>query len=115
MTANIASEDATVKKGAYFYEAFDTEDDALPRYKVGCFTLPNTTTSSDTATIDLYKKFGITKPLLVKFYQHTTENSVIVDESESTVSTISMQNNTMSIAVNGSSSAAKRLCLVYGI
>ena len=53
----------------------------LKRFKTGCFTLPTTTTSADTTTIDLQKEFGITRFMGIRGFQHTTENSVIEDET----------------------------------
>lgn len=106
---------SATKRGSTFSTTTDTTVFTNPRFKVGTFTLPTTTTSSDTTTINLWENFGIRKLLAIDGWQHTTENSVIELESVDAVSTTAVDGNTLSIAVNGTSDATKRVYTVYGI
>ena len=98
----------SINKGSY--------SDKLSRFKVGMFTTPTATTSSDTVAIDLEDNFGIRKLMFFRGFQHITENSVINDEaSDDAASTTAVVNNTLTITTNGTAVASKRVYLVYGI
>ena len=103
-------------QGVYNSHTTDTLNDVNPRFKVGCFTTPTTTTSADTVSINLWENFGIRRFMGFRGYQHVVENSVIEDEAKTTdASVTAMQNNTLTITINGSAGAAKRFYVVYGI
>lgn len=83
----------------------------IPRVKVGALTLPATTDDGDTATVDLYKQFGITKVLAIEGFIHTTTDSVIVAEAPTTT----VDRETLTITVGGSTDNKKRFYVIWGV
>jgi len=113
MTAAISP--SATKDGRETYQIRTTSDDSLPRFKMVTATLNTSTTENDTVAINIAESLGMTKILAVSGWYHTTENQVIVPESVGSASTTAMVNNTLTISVNGVSTAAKRTYNIYGI
>ena len=84
---------------------------SAPRVKVGYFTLPETADATDTVTIDCFALFGITKVLAVEGFAHTTTDSVMVQENNTT--TVDRESITITIAAGTDND--KRFLVVYGI
>lgn len=104
------------KDGRYTFQKRDTLVDANPRFKVGLITAPATTTSADTVAVDIHQNFGMTKFMGIKGWQHPTTDQVIqLESADGSESTTAMQNNTLTITVNGTSAAQKRVYAIYGI
>ena len=114
MTAAVTASDSNM--GVYHSINKDSYDDKNTRFKVGCFTVPTATTSSDTCAIDLEESFGIKRFMGIRAFQHyPTENSIIQEESVASESATAVVNNTLTISINGTASACKRFYVIYGV
>ena len=99
--------------GSYHNETATSsaKDGGSPRFKVGYVTAPNTTDSANTITVDVYDNFGITKVLAVEGFTHSTEDSVIVEDTQTTT----VSGTTLVITVGGITSNQKKFYTIYGI
>jgi len=104
----------TQKRGSCFSTTTDTTVFTNPRFKVGFVTIGATSTSADTTTVNL-RDFGIKRLMAIEGYEHTTENSIIELESTIEESVITVDGDTLTITVNGTSAASKRVYKMYGI
>lgn len=84
---------------------------SAPRVKVGYWTLPDTADAADTVTVDCFALFGITKVLAVEGFVHTTTDSVMTAEDNTT--TVDRESITVTIAAGSDND--KRVMVVYGI
>lgn len=109
MTAVTAS---VVKIGTQISVSSSSAKHTAPLFKQGRITLPTTTTSVDTFTVDLYENFGISRLLGLYDFTHTTEDSVIVEES---AASSSVDRGVLTITINGTTLATKRALAVLGI
>jgi hypothetical protein len=89
----------------------DAIDGGLPRFKMGVFTCPDTTDATNTVSIDVYERFGITKVLIVEIFTHTTTNSVVIQDASTTV----VDGTTLTVTIAAGSDDDKRAIVVYGI
>jgi hypothetical protein len=90
----------------------DAVDAGLPRFKVGYFTCPDTADATNTVTVDVYDKFGITKVLVVEEFAHTTTDSVVIQE---TLVTTAVTGTKLTVTIPAGSDNDKRVVAVYGI
>lgn len=86
-------------------------DDGKPRFKVGYFTCPDTADATNTVTVDVYNKFGITKVLIVEGFSHTTTDSVVIQEADTTTFT----GTRLTVTIAAGTDNDKRFFAVYGI
>lgn len=82
-----------------------------PRFKVGYITCGATVDDGETFSVNLYENFKITKLLGIIGFIHTTANSVIVVEAPTTT----VDRETLTITVGGSTDNKQRFYVVYGI
>lgn len=87
-------------------------DGGKPRFKVGCFTCPDTADATNTVTVDVYDKFGITKVLIVEEFAHTTTDSVVIQEA---LATTAVTGTKLTVTIPAGSDNDKRVIVVYGI
>ena len=85
---------------------------AIPRYKVGYLTLPDTTDAADTVSIDVFAEFGIIKVLAFEGFVHTTTDSVVAQEAY-VANTNSGTNLTLTVPAGTDND--KRFIVIYGI
>ena len=79
--------------------------------KFGLITAPNTTDDGDTIAINIWNELGMKRILGVKGWRHSTDNSVIVTENP----TCTVDNNTLTLTVGGSTDNDSRAYLVVGV
>ena len=106
---------SATKRGSTFTNTTDTTVYINPRFKVGFATIGNTTTNADTTTVNLWEKFGIKTLLGIEAWNHNTEDSVIALESDTADSVTAVDGQTLTITVNGTAGASKRVYALYGI
>ena len=106
---------SAVKGGSTFTTSTVNTTRVNPNFKVGFVTIPAATTSADTTTVNLWNEFGIRKFMGFSGWQHTTENSVIASENDDASSVTAVEGNTLTITVNGTAAASKRVYAIYGI
>ncbi len=89
----------------------NAERGSNPRVKVGYWTLPDTADAADTVTVDCFALFGISKVLAVEGFAHTTTDSIMIQEANTT--TVDRESITITIAAGSDND--KRFMVVYGI
>lgn len=87
-------------------------DGGIPRFKVGYITLAATTEVGNLASVDVYKEWGMTKVMVVRFYTHSTTDSVIY---EFPLVTTAVTGTTLTVTVPAGADSKKRFIVVYGI
>lgn len=111
---------ATSIEGDYVSEAYSVQNNDLIRgvrpyaqdLKIGYVITDTTVGDGYTVTVDLYKRFGITRLLGIKGFAHTTLNSVIVTENPTTT----VDNGILTATLGSTGGASKvRMLMIVGI
>lgn len=80
--------------------------------KIGYVITSTTVGNGYTVTVDLYKRFGITRLLGIKGFGHTTLNSIIVTENPTTT----VNNGILTATLGSTAGASKvRMLMIVGI
>lgn len=100
------------KTGNYYNTSLHADATSLkPRFKVGYVTLAATADDGDTATLDIYDRFGMVKLMAIEGFIQTTANSVVVEEAPTTA----VSGTSLTITVGGATDNKQRTYVIYGI
>jgi len=104
-------DDTTQKRGSLGALSRVTGGQNPQSLKRGVITLGATADDGDTTTIDIFKRFGMSRFEGIKGFIQTTADSVIAAEAPTTV----VDRNNLTITVGGSTDNKKRTYVIYGV
>lgn len=105
----------TSTQGAQFYiQNRDLKDgtQSVPHdLKFGIVELLDTTDAGDTTEVNLLQEFGITRLLGIMSWKHTTNESVVVAETN----TVTVSNGIATVTVGAGTNDDKRIIMLIGV
>lgn len=87
-------------------------DGGIPRFKVGYLYTDETADATNTITVDVYAKWGMTKVLAFEGFVHTTTDSVVAEE---VYIANTFTGTTLTLTIPAGTDNDKRFIVVYGI
>ena len=87
-------------------------DGGIPRYKVGVVYTDDTADATNTISVDVYARWGMTKVLAYEGFVHTTTDSVITVEA---YIANTFTGTTFTATVPAGTNDDKRVLVIYGI
>lgn len=111
--AAIAIADCTLKGAGTFIERVKDYalDNNRPRFRKAIITLGATADDGDTAVVDIFTEFGMTKFYGAFGWIQTTANSVVVEEAPTTI----MNGTSLTLTVGGSTDNKQRTYVILGV